>query len=78
MNSWVTWIEGTGPWAPWLFIGVFLAASLLTIWRLESMSAGGLEGTVLGTLVTPYITGLGNLIFAFVMGRGKPPAPPRK
>ena len=73
MNSWVTWIEGTGPWAPWLFVGVFLGASLLTIWRLESMSAGGLEGTVLGTLITPYITGLGNLIFAFVMGMGKTP-----
>jgi cation:H+ antiporter len=54
--------------------GIFLAASLLTIWRLESMSAGGLEGTVLGTLVTPYITGLGNLIFAFVLARKKGPA----
>ncbi len=50
-------------------VGVFLAASLLTIWRLESMSAGGLEGTVLGTLVTPYITGMGNLIFAWVLAR---------
>ncbi len=50
-------------------MGVFLAASLLTIWRLESMSSGGLEGTVLGTLVTPYMTGLGNLIFAYVLAR---------
>jgi cation:H+ antiporter len=50
-------------------VGVFLAASLLTIWRLESMSAGGLDGTVIGTLVTPYITGMGNLIFAFVLAR---------
>jgi cation:H+ antiporter len=50
-------------------LGVFLAASLLTIWRLESMSSGGLEGTVLGTLVTPYMTGLGNLIFAYVLAR---------
>ena len=48
-------------------VGVFLAASLLTIWRLESMSAGGLEGTVIGTLVTPYLTGLGNLFFAYDM-----------
>jgi len=38
------------------------------IWRLEAMSAGGLEGTVLGTLVMPYCSGMGNLIFAFVMG----------
>ncbi|MDB6020935.1 MAG: sodium:calcium symporter [Pedosphaera sp.] len=50
-------------------VGLFLAASLLTVWRLESMSSGGLEGTVLGTLVTPYITGMGNLIFAFVLAR---------
>ena len=50
-------------------VGMFLAASLLTIWRLESMSAGGLEGTVLGTLVTPYITGMGNLIFAYVLAK---------
>ena len=38
------------------------------IWRLEAMSAGGLEGTVLGTLIMPYCSGMGNLIFAFVMG----------
>lgn len=50
-------------------VGMFLAGSLLTVWRLESISAGGLEGTVLGTLVTPYITGLGNLIFAWVLAR---------
>ena len=39
------------------------------IWRLESLAADGLEGTVLGTLVMPYCSGLGNLIFAFVLGR---------
>ena len=50
-------------------MGIFLAASLLTIWRLESMSAGGLEGTVIGTVITPYMTGMGNLIFAFVLAR---------
>src|SRR4029077_9208810 len=38
------------------------------IWRLEAMSAGGVEGTVLGTLVMPYCSGMGNLIFAFVLG----------
>ena len=32
------------------------------------MNAGGVEGTVLGTLVMPYCSGLGNLIFAFLMG----------
>lgn len=55
-------------------VGVFMAASLLTVWRLESMSTGGLEGTVLGTLVTPYLTGLGNLVFAFVLARKGGPA----
>ena len=38
------------------------------IWRLEALNAGGLEGTVLGTLVMPYCSGIGNLIFAFVVG----------
>ncbi len=58
-----------GAWTPWLFLGLFLAASFLMIWRLENMSADGLEGTVLGTLVMPYCSGIGNLIFAFVLGR---------
>ena len=39
------------------------------IWRLEAMSNRGFEGTVLGTLVMPYCSGLGNLIFAFILGR---------
>jgi len=32
------------------------------------MNASGVEGTVLGTLVMPYCSGMGNLIFAFVLG----------
>jgi cation:H+ antiporter len=48
---------------------MFLGGSFLMIWRLESIAKGGLEGTVLGTLVMPYCSGIGNLIFAFVMGR---------
>lgn len=43
------------------------------IWRLESMNAGGMEGTVLGTLVMPYCSGIGNLIFAFVIGARRGP-----
>mgnify|MGYP001557519344 CR=1 FL=1 len=62
-------IEATGVWAPWLFLLLFLAASFLMIWRLEAMSAGGFEGTVLGTLVMPYCSGIGNLIFAFILGQ---------
>ena len=45
-----------------------MAASFLMIWRLEALGASGVEGTVLGTLVMPYCSGMGNLIFAFVMG----------
>ncbi len=39
------------------------------IWRLEAMNAGGMEGTVLGTLIMPYCSGIGNLMLAFVVGR---------
>lgn len=51
-------------------ISLFLASSFLLIWRLEHLSKeGGVEGTVLGTLVMPYCSGIGNLIFVFVVGR---------
>lgn len=43
------------------------------VWALEAMNAGGLEGTVLGTLITPYCTGLGNLLVVFVVGRDNGP-----
>ena len=68
-NPFIHWIEAKGPWTPWLFLAVFLAASFLMLWRLEVLSAKGFEGTVLGTLVMPYCTGMGNLIFAFILGR---------
>ena len=75
MKGLVTWIESSGAWAPWGFLGLFIAASFLMIWRLETMKAGGVEGTVLGTLVMPYCSGMGNLIFAFVLGiKGGPGA----
>jgi cation:H+ antiporter len=67
----IEWIEAAGAWAPWLFLLIFLAASFLMIWRLEALNAAGLEGTVLGTLVMPYCSGIGNLIFAFVMAKKK-------
>jgi len=54
--------------APWLFLVLFIAASFLMIWRLESMTENGVEGTVLGTLIMPYCSGMGNLIFALVVG----------
>ncbi len=50
-----------------------MAASLLMIWRLEAMSADGFEGTVLGTLIMPYCSGIGNLIFAFLIAHQRGP-----
>lgn len=43
------------------------------IWRLEVMNESGFEGTVLGTLVMPYCSGIGNLVFAFLLGRSGGP-----
>jgi len=69
LNPFIHWIEAKGVFAPWLFVVMFLAASFLMLWRLEAMSARGFEGTVLGTLVMPYCSGMGNLIFAFILGQ---------
>ena len=69
LNPFIHWVEAKGEWAPWLFVAMFLVSSLLMIWRLEAMSAAGFEGTVLGTLVMPYCSGMGNLIFAFILAR---------
>src|SRR5689334_14830322 len=45
------------------------------IWRLNALNAGGFEGTVLGTLIMPYCSGIGNLLFAFIVARsGRPGA----
>jgi len=62
-------MESQGAWTPWLFLVLFLVASGLMIWRLEAMSERGFEGTVLGTLVMPYCSGMVNLILAFIYGR---------
>lgn len=43
------------------------------IWRLEAMSDDGFEGTVLGTLVMPYCSGIGNIVFAMLLGQQKGP-----
>jgi cation:H+ antiporter len=39
------------------------------IWRFEALEHSGFQGTVLGTLIMPYCSGLSNLIFAFIMIR---------
>jgi cation:H+ antiporter len=54
---------------PLFLLGLFIGGSLLMIWRLELMTQRGVEGTVLGTLVMPYCSGIGNLIFALVAHR---------
>lgn len=62
-------IESFGVSDPLTYLTVFLAASLLMIWRLEAMLDHGLEGTALGTLVMPYCSGLGNLLFVAIVTR---------
>lgn len=57
------------PWLPWIALIGFFASTALMLWRLEAMSADGFQGTVLGTLITPYCSGLGNLVFVIVMLR---------
>ena len=53
----------------WIYLALFLAASLLMIWRLEALLTHGLEGTALGTLVMPYCSGLGNLLFVAILAK---------
>jgi cation:H+ antiporter len=62
-------IASLGLTHPVTYLLLFLAASLLMIWRLEAVADHGLEGTALGTLVTPYCSGLGNVIFVFIVAR---------
>lgn len=52
---------------PWTYLIIFLAVSFLMMWRLEAMLEHGLEGTALGTIIMPYCSGLGNLIFVAIM-----------
>ncbi len=52
---------------PLTYLVVFLAVSLLMMWRLEAMLDHGLDGTALGTLIMPFCSGLGNLIFVAIM-----------
>ena len=56
---------------PLTYLAIFLAVSFLMMWRLEAMLDHGLEGTALGTIIMPYCSGLGNLIFVFIMIQNK-------
>ena len=69
LNPFLHWVEAGGIWAPWLFLALFLAASFLMLWRLEALSVAGFHGTLLGALILPYCSGLGNIIFAFILGQ---------
>lgn len=71
MNPFSETLELLGIASVWTYLGLFLAASLLMIWRLEALLKHGLEGTALGTLVMPYCSGLGNLIFVGVVTSGR-------
>ena len=62
-------IDSLGLTHPLTYLGLFLVASLLMIWRLEAMGRHGLEGTALGTIVMPYCSGLGNLMFVYLLLR---------
>lgn len=58
---------------PWATVPLFIVASLVLVWALERMSKHGLEGTALGTLAMPYCSGLGNLVFVWIVLRdGRP------
>jgi cation:H+ antiporter len=66
-------IEGAGLTSVWTYLALFLAASLLMVWRLDALLKHGLEGTALGTLVMPYCSGLGNLLFVWIIADRKGP-----
>ena len=73
MNPLPEVIDALGFTSVWTYLALFLAASLLMIWRLEALLDHGLEGTALGTLIMPYCSGLGNLIFVgLIATRGGP------
>lgn len=74
MNPLADIIDGAGLASVWTFLALFLAASLLMVWRLDALLKHGLEGTALGTLVMPYCSGLGNLIFVALIASCRGPA----
>ena len=74
MNPLSELIDGVGATSVWTYTALFLAASCLMIWRLDALLKHGLDGTALGTLVMPYCSGLGNLLFVgIIAARAGPP-----
>jgi cation:H+ antiporter len=74
MNPIPDWLAGLGLDDPVTYAVLFLASSLFILWRLESIMDRGFEGTALGTLVMPLCSGLGNLLFVFIVMRSDTPA----
>lgn len=60
--------DALGSFAAIAALALFFASSFVMIWRLGVLENKGMEGTVLGTLVMPYCSGLSNLIFAYLLG----------
>ncbi|HUR58009.1 MAG TPA: sodium:calcium symporter [Opitutaceae bacterium] len=73
MNPLTEAIDTLGFTSVWTYLALFIATSLLMIWRLEALLDHGLQGTALGTLVMPYCSGLGNLIFVGIVASGRGP-----
>ncbi len=73
MNPITDALDSAGYASVGVYLALFLAASLLMVWRLEALLAHGLEGTALGTLVMPYCSGLGNLIFVVLVASRREP-----
>jgi cation:H+ antiporter len=67
VNPLPDFIDALGLTSAWTYLALFFVASLLMIWRLEALLKHGLEGTALGTLVMPYCSGLGNLLFVGIV-----------
>jgi cation:H+ antiporter len=61
-------IWSSGSWAPALCLLLFCVASFSVVWRLEVLAGKGVEGTVLGTLLMPLCSGMGNIVFALSLG----------
>jgi cation:H+ antiporter len=74
VNPLPDFIDALGLTTVWTYLGLFLVASLLMVWRLEALLKHGLEGTALGTLVMPYCSGLGNLLFVGIVAARRVPA----
>ena len=58
---------------PFALLWIFLLSSVLLIWRLECLTRRGMEGTLLGSLIMPYCSGLGNVLFVFILLRANGP-----